>query len=161
MAAYCAIGHDIWIGNADYCDLKGSQFDLVIHVHHEASPTPGRCKAFDKLPDSKGFFVRYIDCESLDRATLLSVPTDQQKRRQIEQIAVYASQPGRLLCHCAAGMCRGPTMAAIAKVARGCTFPQAMHDIYQGLWAGYYTCPNFARVPLTEIARWAWDGAKR
>ena len=153
---YCPVGHDIWVGNYDYCNHHSKDFDLVIHVTAH-KPQHGRCAAFDS-DEQRGFFIQYDDLTSLSTAIPLESPLSDQK--QIQRIAAYARQPGRLLSHCAAGMCRGPTMAILAKCARGCLFPDAVRDVVNGMWLGYQTAPFLGRVPMTEIARWAWDGAR-
>lgn len=160
-AVFAACGNDVWVGNFAMCDERHTGFDRIIHVHHELSPTPGRCKAFEAQGPG-GLFVRYVDGTSLSAAEIAN-PLDYEKRgaQNVPIIAGFASKPGRLLCHCAAGLCRGPTMAIIAKIARGCTPWQAAHDVSQAMWLGYRQHPQLFCVPLNEICGWYWEGAVR
>lgn len=163
--AYAACGDGVWVGNAEMCDQRRRQFDLTIHVHHERSPTPGRCKAFDSGAGgeiTKDLFVRYVDGSSLSTAEIYTGAPQSfvQGAPALQTIAAFARRDGRILCHCAAGLCRGPTMAILAKIARGCTPWQAMHDVSQAMWLGYQQSPMLFREPLTEICRWYWDGAQ-
>lgn len=166
-ALFAACGDNVWVGNADFCDERGDKFDVVIHVHHEKSPTPGRCKKFEAPTGGKAadLFLRYIDGSSLTSIEIgdrLHGKLEWRSAPQaLREIAAYSAHGNRLLCHCAAGLCRGPTMAVIAKVARGCTPWQAMHDVANGMWLGYQAAPQLFNLPMTEICRWYWDGDRR
>ena len=155
-ALYAACGNGVWVANAETCDQRGGGFDRTIHVHHSQSPTPGRCRAWNGAGDAaRDLFVRYVDGESF--STARDHNTDSPL--SIARIAAFAKPDGRLLCHCAAGLCRGPTMAVLAKIARGCTPWQAMHDVAAAMWLGQQRSPQFFSLPLSEISRWYWDGA--
>ncbi len=153
--AYASCGHGVWVSNAEMCDVRRHWFDRAIHVHHSESPTPGRCKLWDvSRSGERDLFVRYIDGSSLTTA----LDHNSNTKLSIHQIAEFAKQDGKLLCHCAAGLCRGPTMAVLSKVARGCTPWDAMRDVAQAMWLGYLQSPQLFNLPLTELMIWYWHG---
>jgi hypothetical protein len=137
------VGHDIFVGNSDACDGSRGDFDRVIHIRYPGQVEgPGLCRCREGGPDD--LVIEYSDTMSL---TTASVP--------LGRVSEFARQPGTLLIHCAAGICRSPTYAVLAKIARGCDPFDAYRDVPKGLWEGYRTAPLLHHDPLGEILAWA------
>lgn len=134
-----AVGNNVWVGNFQACNEHASEFPLSIHIWYgPAGDMSGVCDCI--LFHRDVFDVTYSDNEPMRSAS-----------QQMESIVEYARQPGKLLVHCAAGICRAPTVAVLCKVARGCTPWQAMHDVAAGMWLAYRHAPSFGYRPLNEI----------
>jgi len=79
---------------------------------------------------------------------------------RIERIAQWAASPQErpILIHCGAGMCRSPTAAIVALVARGEQPGIAMGDIAQAMWTQYVDdpiTPWWEHAVMQEIFHWA------
>jgi hypothetical protein len=73
----------------------------------------------------------------------------------LAEVAEFARRPGRLLVHCAGAVCRSPTLAIAAKVARGRDVMDAIRDLWSGLWEGYSEPPILMPDPMRELLNWA------
>lgn len=132
-------GNDIWYGDHEACDEHVAEFALAIHVYSPANQYEGSwCRCVSQ--GGPGLLVEYIEGHLPSGA---SVPP--------QQVAEYASQPGRLLIHCAGGVCRSPAYALLAKVARGCEFRAALHDVNTALWQACGCVPEWYAPVLDEI----------
>jgi hypothetical protein len=137
------VGDDIWVGNFMACEANLDTFPRSIHIWHPWHAPQWICRNVTEN-QGRGLNVAYREHESLSNASI-----------DPASIAAYARTPGRLLIHCAAGGCRGPTIAVLAKVARGKTVVEAQVEIRKGMLAGYNQEPEFPPVPMAEIAEWA------
>ncbi len=102
----------VWVGDFEACNAHLPEFALGIHVWKPQNIAENRvCKhARRAINGEKGvhLVVTYSEGEPLSLAAV-----------SIDSITKYARQPGKILCHCAAGASRGPTMAVLAMAARG------------------------------------------
>lgn len=142
MAANLAtIGHDVWVGNFAACDARGQEFAGTIHIYRDETDPTGVCKhVLGK--QAGGLVVRYREGDPLDS---MSVP--------VAEVIAYARRPGTILAHCAAGMCRGPTLAILAVMARGGDPHEAIAAVSRGLWHSYHdqTQPELHWRPLRDL----------
>lgn len=140
------VGHGIHVANFQGCNLYGAAFPLRTHIWYgPQGDQKGVCNCIQTKADS-GLVLEYTDLHSLTEAI------------DIERLVDYFSQPGDILVHCAAGQCRGPTVAIIAKLVRApeITPWHAMHDITWSLWTYRRAAPLWGNVPLSEIFAW-WE----
>lgn len=124
MDRIAQVGKDIWISAQAICDRDGEQFDRRLHIHSVGQVPP---------------------CRNVVAGDLQIVMTEKVclGPELIRQIWDFAAKPGRLLIHCGAGMCRSPTAAVVALMARGSTIGQAMGQITDG------TCLQYEFEPIS------------
>lgn len=149
MAANLApIGHDVWVGNYAACDIGGPSFDRIIHIYRDDADQTGVCKHV-LGQQAGGLVIRYCEGDPLES---MSVP--------VAEVIAYARRPGRLLSHCAAGMCRGPTLGILAVMARGGDPHEAIGAVSRGLWRDYrdQTQPELRWQPLFDLLVLRRDG---
>ncbi len=119
-------GDDVWLGDFQACDAHLTEFDLAIHIWRPTNEREGRlCQVTRDSRTGKNtsqLVLLYREGEPLSKASI-----------SIDEIAAYARRPGKLLAHCAAGAYRGPTLAILAKVARGCDPFTATADVARAL----------------------------
>lgn len=138
-------GHGVSVGSQFSCDDRGHEFDRRIHIQYPDQPPPCRhvrpgdlcITAVEKQP---------LGFELLDR------------------LAEFARQPGSLYVHCRAGMCRGPTVAVVALVARGLTVGQAMGAVADAMVSQYRwfpLAPEFYQPVINEVYQWANERGAR
>lgn len=120
-------GDGVWLGDYIACDVSIHEFDLGVHVWRNTNLKEDRVCRFarDVIEGrTKGNLIVYFQENHPLRDA--HVP--------LQNIVEYSRQPGRLLAHCAAGASRGPTMAVIAKVARGCDPLLAIMEVTRALY---------------------------
>lgn len=143
---------DVWVGGKDACGATEAglhlRFDRVIHIWREDQATSGCWTVLNRAYGPRDLLVKYTENQSLSFSD--TTP---------DLIAAFARQPGRLLVHCWGGVCRGPTVAVLALVARGVEYGRAVGDVARAV-AGYGGEP-FGNVALRDIARWAGSQAGR
>lgn len=115
-------GDGVWVGDYLACDNRLADFDRAVHVFSLINVREGRlCRCSREVFEHRAahhLVVMYTENMPLASA---SVPLD--------RIMDYCRHSGSILCHCAAGSVRGPTMAVVAKVARGVPLGRAMEDV--------------------------------
>jgi hypothetical protein len=134
---------NVWVGDFQSCNLHLNEFDLSIHLWRETNRHEGHLCNRIKNNGYKGLVVYWREGEPLSK---LSVP--------FSSIMNYARQPGKLLVHCAGGICRSTTIATACKIARGKSRFQAISDVYQGTWTGYRQAPEFYHHVFNEMFNW-------
>lgn len=131
-------GHGVSVGSQFSCDDRGHEFDRRIHIQYPDQPPPCR-------------HVRPRDlCITLVEKQLLGFEL-------LNRVAVFATPPGTIYVHCRAGMCRGPTVAVVALVARGLTVGQAMGTVADAMVSQYRwfpLAPEFDQQVIDEVYRW-------
>ncbi len=118
LKRFASIGADIWIGSADMCPERYTAFEHKIHIHSPGQVSPCTHAAPSDLS------LQFVE----------KIPLGSERIQAIHRVAVL---PGRLFIHCGAGMCRSPTAAIVALVARGYTPGQAMGAIADAMWRQY------------------------
>ena len=139
------VGHGVHVANFRGCDLYGGRFSRSVHIWYgPKGDQSGVCNCIRS--GGSGIVLEYTDLHSLSAVM------------EIDRLADYFSSPGEVLIHCAAGQCRGPTVAMIAKLVRApeITPWHAMHDITWSLWTHRRAAPLWGNVPLSEIFEW-WE----
>lgn len=139
-----AVGDDVWVGDYVACDERGLTFPLAIHGWKAANIAEGRICACLRGSGGWGLPVRLEEGRQVGSWD-----------RTLDAIGNYARRPGKLLAHCAGGAYRGPTLALVAKIARGRPPLEAVLDIYQAMWFDSRCLPGFMTEPTEEIFRWA------
>lgn len=134
------VGTNVWVGDFLSCNDRLHDFDLSIHIWRNANVGENRICNRVKNNLDKGIVVKYRENDPLHT---MSVP--------IRDVVQYASQEGKLLVHCAGGVCRSTTLALIAKMARGCDKYQAISDIYKGTWETYRYTPELYNHVVKDI----------
>lgn len=158
------VGNNIFISDYEYCNsldllwIVNSQFrpefDKFIHIYR------GDLEKHDVCNVSK-FLARNVDWDFHGKAGL-GLNVQHGEGQDISHIAqeVYNYSIGndKLLIHCAAGQTRGPTLALLAKVARGMSLIGSIGEITdafrQDPKRGDF--PLFHAVPLRSIERFLW-----
>lgn len=151
MTLYPEIGANIWVGNFQACDDKHAEFDRVIHLWHPYQKGSGICSRTNgRFPDvlsPRGFGVERTETD------LFICYEDQAPLDEI-QSAVWEFVHGtddRLLIHCAAGLCRSPTISLLALVARGTPPVKAVESLYSAMWAGCRLAPHMHHKNVQEV----------
>lgn len=139
-----SVGDDVWVGDFRACDERSGEFGRVIHLWRESNRAEGRLCRHVASGTPPGLAAYWREWEPL---ATLSVP--------FPDLMEYARGPGRLLVHCAGGICRSATIAVAAKVARGRCPSHAVGDVYRGLWAAHGYCPCLPDPTLAEVFAWA------
>lgn len=145
------VGHGVFIGDFAACDASGDSFPLCVHVGSQLNLTEGRaCRVYTGASDraDKGLSVEWSEGQPLAR---MSVP--------LEEVVAYVRRPGNVLIHCAAGACRSPTIALLAKVARGADPWEAVAAIFRRTWEGRGFPPHFTSDPTADVLRW-WQSSR-
>lgn len=128
---FADLGNNVWIGDFKSCNKHLKEFDLSIHIWRDENITENRvCRRFKDGIDH-GIVVKYREADPIKTMSL-----------SLRDIANYASQDGRLLIHCAGGVCRSATLCLVAKMARGRNRYKAIADIYSGMWETYHHAPE-------------------
>ena len=138
------IGHEIIISHRDFCPYwKGK----TIHIWRDDMAN-NSCKFVSEGRDGGNsdlhLIINYKDGESLFNANVT-----------IDEIASFARISESLLIHCTVGQTRSPTIALIAKIARGASPYQALGDIMKANWDMRGIVSNFCLTPVKEILEWA------
>jgi hypothetical protein len=135
-------GDGVWVGNYFACDAGG--FDLTLHAWRPENLADGRiCRCCREV--ATGVAVHHLVLTYREGESLARIPVP------IDGIAAHARRPGRLLAHCAGGSVRGPTLAVMAKVARGVAFGRAVEDVMRA--ASSYDENVFGNAGLVSIFR--------
>lgn len=145
-ADICDVGHGIHVGNFRGCNLYGRNFQRAIHIWYGPDGDPkGVCDCIVNRRN-EGLTIQYVDQRSLAEVI------------EFDRLADFFSEPGEVFVHCAAGQCRSPTVAIIAKLVRApeITPWHAIHDITWSLWTHRRAAPCWGNIPLTEIFEW-WE----
>jgi hypothetical protein len=108
MSRLAAVGDRIYVADFTFCDSYAKTFPNIVHISSDKDRADGRACRVCATGDGPGFIVRWSEGQSL---SAMSVPLD--------EVAAFARRPGRLLVHCSGAVCRSPTLAIAAKVARG------------------------------------------
>jgi hypothetical protein len=133
---YAHVGVGITVSNYEVCDQDADHFPRIIHIHHPKQP--GVCRRAGR----DGLTVEWLEGTDLSDLVLADV-------------AAYASAPGHILVHCAAGLGRSPVLAVLCLGARGIKPPHALEMIARSMWDQYAIprAPNFLSGPLTGVFR--------
>lgn len=145
MAEIADCGNGIFIASALGCD-QSQQFARRIHIWRGPGrpDTDGGCRRLHgRTLGANDLEILYGDGETLSTVDLAKV-------------WAFAQQPGKLLIHCAAGRCRGPTFGVFSMMARGSVPWHAIHDITAALWLQRRTTPHWCPIPLAELFAW-WE----
>lgn len=103
------VGDNVWVGDFKSCNAYLKDFPLSIHIWRESNRGENRlCQRVLGGEPGEGLSVKWREGEPL---SALSLP--------FETIMQYASRQGRLLIHCAGGVCRSTTLAVAPKIVRG------------------------------------------
>ena len=103
--AIAAVGDGVYLTSAKGCRTG---FDLTIHISKDED------RRLRKVCDAGGFAGdRHLHVDLCEEAPLSAMTPG------LETVAEYCRRPGTLLIHCVAGINRGPTLAILAKLARG------------------------------------------
>lgn len=158
MPQLASVGHGVWVGNHNACDIFRKQFSneprlspKVIHVWHPTQP--GHCSNM----------VGHPSMESSDNLVIAYREGDLFTEKQLQSVYDFAFVSSQicppLLVHCAAGMGRSPTLALVCKVARECNIFQAMGEVAKGMWTDYEikAAPQFLTHPLRSVFEWFGD----
>lgn len=140
MNRLCYVGKNIWVGAQAMCDHRPRKFASVLHI----------------------VSVGQAPCASAGPSDLVEVMTEKVPLglERIERIEGWASSPANspILIHCGAGMCRSPTAAIVAMVARGEQPGLAMGAIADAMWRQYYEdpiTPWWEHAVMQEIFHWS------
>ena len=142
------VSNGVSVGDFEWCNANGEHYPNVIHVWKPENLTERRACQCVVTGQGNGLRIRYAEGDSLGT---IDVP--------LSEIIAYARRPGDLYVHCAAGACRGPTIALLAMVARGVDPFQALACLYQADWVGRRIAPTLVQVPVQEILAW-WEGQR-
>lgn len=139
MNRLCYVGRNIWVGSQAMCDHRPRKFTSVLHI----------------------VSVGQSPCASVGPVDLVETMTEKIPLglERIERIAGWASSPANspILIHCGAGMCRSPTVAIVALVARGEQPGLAMGAIADAMWRQYIEdpiTPWWEHAVMQEIFWW-------
>lgn len=132
--AYLDLG--ISVGSRDVCKRKLAS--RAIHVRH-----PGTV----------------IECPHASLADLHLEYTERHPLSvgTLDRIKQFAQAPGSVYVHCAAGQCRGPTIALVSLIARGMAPWDALACIVKATWRQYpeHVAPHFESSVLQQILTWS------
>ncbi len=142
MSNLANVGNNVWVGDYTACDEHSGSFEKVIHVWHLYQKGQGLCRTL--MSGCESFSIMYSDGDPIARAS-----------QSLDAVAAFAGGEEKLLVHCAAGLCRGPTFALVAKIARGCDPYLAISDIYRGNHRDRGVAAQFFFQPIGEILDWA------
>lgn len=148
MSEIADCGKGIFIASAAGCNAERKQLRRIHIWRGPGNPeSDGGCECLrsHRLGESD-LEIIYGDGETL-------------KTVDLRRVWNFARQPGKLLIHCAAGRCRGPTFGVFAMMARGAVPWHAIHDITAALWQQRRTTPHWAPIPLAELFDW-WERNK-
>lgn len=101
MRYYLAdVGTDVWIGDWNSCDQLLDDYDLSIHIWRDENVIDNMVCKQVLNNTRKGLVVKYREKDPLNTVSI-----------SLREVAYYASQDGKLLVHCAGGVCRSATLA--------------------------------------------------
>ena len=138
------IGDGIFLSHRDKCPSFPYR-ERIIHIWRSDMPENSCVDILNG--NAKGLVIHYKDGEPLVNASV-----------DVQTIVDFCAQPPSepLLIHCTVGQTRGPTIALLAKIARGSTPFAAMGTIAEVSWRVRRVIPNFCLAPLKEIFEW-WE----
>jgi hypothetical protein len=144
------VGRGVWVAPASACDAGFGDGKRVIHLAYpDAAAAAVNCRAVEQGRTAGHLLLAYRDGEPFREGGIF-----------LEDVARYAMGGRPLLIHCAAGICRSPTLAVAALIARGDSFDRAVERVWKAMLAGRGVFPDLRFKPMTEIAAWAatWPG---
>jgi hypothetical protein len=139
-------GDGVYCGDRHACDVHGDRFDLVVHGWSDLNIREGRlCRC---VRDSLGWGLPVMIREG---------EPPESWGRSLGEVAAYLARPGRVLCHCAGGSVRGPTLALVAKLVRrpGRHPADAVRDVAAAMWRDCRATPHLMPATTEAIFRWA------
>lgn len=115
-------GDGVFLTKASSCATAVGRFPLSIHIWksedlRDESPSGRTCDRV-RTGSGAGILVEYRE-----GAMISSMSPD------LGTVMKYMASPDSILIHCVAGHYRGPVLAAIAKVARGCDPARAIEQV--------------------------------
>ena len=136
-------GDDVWVGDFRACDATPLEaIPLRVHVWRPENLADGRiCRCCREV--ATGVAVHHLVLTYREGEPLANIPVP------LDRIVAYCRRPGDLLAHCSAGSVRGPTLAVLAKVARGVPFGKAVEDVMRA--ASTYDANVFGNGGLVSI----------
>jgi protein-tyrosine phosphatase len=129
----------LW-GCGGVCQATAAPFERTIHIYRDDAPQYN-CQAVHGERTGQDLVVEYKDGLPLSRELM-------------ENVAQFASGQHRLLVHCAAGRTRSPTLAIVAKVARGRLLEEAIGEVSCAIWNARRESINLCHEPLRDIHLW-------
>jgi hypothetical protein len=144
MSRLAAVGDRIYVADFTFCDSYAKTFPNIVHISSDKDRADGRACRACATADGPGLIVRWSEGQPL---SAMSVP--------LAEVAEFARRPGRLLVHCAGAVCRSPTLAIVAKVARGRDVLDAIRDVIGGVWEGYGEPTWLMPEPMRGLLTWA------
>jgi glycosyltransferase involved in cell wall biosynthesis len=150
----CDCGDGVWVGSWKACIEQAGKFDRVIHIYRNdikqciCEPISSRWEQGGSGQHLGEFLVRWQELQPFE-----------EMEPGLDAVMEYARRPGRLMLHCAGGVCRSPTLALAAKLARGCPPERAKADIIRafrrdrGIGMGWLDSPGGTVGKVTEAAR--------
>lgn len=143
------VGDGVFVGNFEYCDAKGAEFALSVHIWSALNVSEKRlCRVCREKGDDQGLRIEYTENQPL---ATMSCP--------IDEVVAYFRQPGNVLIHCAAGACRSPTLAVLALAVRGVAPWEAVDRVRRATMEQRGFEVLIHDGPIGDITRW-WDAEK-
>lgn len=147
---YPQIGPKVWVGNFQACDEAPQKFQRTIHLWHPYQMGSGICAlTADRVSDVQS----PRESQAIEICGGLYVCFEDKKPlgNLLQPVWDYASNDDDLLIHCAAGLCRSPTIAILCLAARGIPPTLAVGMVCDAMWQGNRVAPHVSPGNLCEI----------
>lgn len=141
MIHFANVGHNIYIGNREACEL-GQHGMRTLHIGWSEMPQH-LCQYFLK-PRSGDLTLDYLDGHSLEQIL----------GSRGNELRGFFQSSDPVFIHCFAGTYRSPTLAILAKGFRGGNPFMAMGEIASATRSRYGLFPHFHDVPVSEICKY-------